>query len=109
MLEIPVNIDQNDFTIDVDLEGQIYTLHFSWNSAMQRWTLGFLDEFGDPILTGVPLLANAFLLQQHIDPRLPPGEMFAQFLQVGDPGRMSFVDKTAKLIYLTEEEDNAIQ
>lgn len=109
MLEIPATIDQNDFTIDVDLEGQVYTLHFSWNSAMQLWTLGFLDEFGDAILAGIPLLANSFLLQQYSVAGIPPGELFAQFLQAGDPGRMSFVDRTAKMIYLTKEEDRAIQ
>lgn len=109
MLEIPVKVDQNDFTIDVDLEGQIYTLHFSWNSFMQLWTLGFLDEFGDPIITGLPLLANAFLLQQYVDDRFPPGELFAQFMQEGNPGRDSFLTDAAKLMYLTKEENDAIQ
>lgn len=109
MLHIPISIDQNDFTLDVELEGVVCTLYLSWNSVMQMWTLGFLDEFGDPLLLNIPLRANTFLLQQYSAADIPPGEMFVQFLQAGDPGRMSFVDGSAKMMHLSKDEDDALR
>lgn len=109
MLYIPTKIDQNDFTVDAELDGAFHTLHFSWNSTMQLWTMGFLDEYGDPILEGIPLRANAFMLSQYSAAAIPPGEMFPQFLQEGDPGRMSFVDGSAKMMYLSKEERDALR
>lgn len=109
MLEVPIAIDQNDFTVDVTLDDEVYTLLLSWNASLGLWHLGFLDADGDNVVLNIPLTANEFLLDPYRKYAVPSGDLFVLTPQSEDPGRTSFTEGSARLIYLTEEENDALQ
>lgn len=63
IVQLPVFIDVPNWTEQVTLEGQAWTLRFHWNAREGYWYLHLSDEIGvEPIAGGrklIPLLGDA--------------------------------------------------
>lgn len=61
--EIPlINSPQ---TLTVQLGGKTYVLSLQWNIPNNSWTLNISTESNVPILSGIPLVTGADLLEQY--------------------------------------------
>lgn len=106
---IVINLaDHNDFITEVLLDGQVYFLHFGWNSEWRQWEMGIENTRNERIIAGVPVNPFTDILGAYRRLAIPQGA-FIVLLENGDTlGRQSFVTGLASLIYLTvEERDNA--
>ena len=96
--EIPlVNTPQ---TLGISLSGTVYTLRVTWCWPASVWILDILDSSANPILTGVPMVTGANLLEQYAylgiggklyvqsdnDPGAPP-----TFTNLGQQGHLYYV------------------
>ncbi len=59
---IPLQAENQQFNIS--LNGTTYILKLRWNVFAACWILYISDSSGDPILSGVPLITGADLLEQ---------------------------------------------
>lgn len=109
MREIPT-IDVNDSVIEIELEGNVYYIHLSWNSEGEFWVLGLQDYTRAVVLAGVLVVPNVPLLTMFHHLAIPAGEIYAvlmddtreQFL------RTDFADGSGHLVYIEEGEDVTI-
>ena len=92
-------IDQNDFIVEVDLDGFVYFLHFGWNSECQFWTLAIEDANSELVMSGICVMPNVDLLAQARTLRVPIGVLMAYSESGAALDRDSFVDGRAALIY----------
>lgn len=105
-LELPVERTLPSFSYQVQLDGTIYTLRYTFNDRMGKWFLDLRTEIGDPIVEGIPIVSDWDLFGRFRDDRLPPGNLFAfdtSGLSV-DPGRYDLGERVS-MIY--EEEETA--
>ncbi len=86
--------------ITISLAGTLYTLTLVWNPVAAVWVLDIGDASNNPVLQGVPLVANVDLLEQYaylgfggqlvaqsdFDPTVPP-----TFTDLGSTGHLYFV------------------
>lgn len=105
MITIPIP-NLNDSLLEVELDDEVFFLHFSWNSAGGFWSMAIENAYNDEILTGIKLLPNRFLLQQFSEDTLPLGD----FIVVRDDelqsvGRDDFLAKKAALIYVGVDDE----
>ncbi len=61
--EIPLSPEAQTFSID--LAGATYNMTLSWNLSVSAWVLDIADVNENPILRGIPLVANVDLLAQY--------------------------------------------
>lgn len=62
--EIPLTAEPQRFTIQ--LAGTVYQLTLQWrNHEMGGWTLDIADSAGAAIISGIPLVLGADLLEQY--------------------------------------------
>lgn len=52
-------------TQTISLGGTFYQLTTRWNITAQCWMMDIADSTGNPILTGIPLVTGADLLEQY--------------------------------------------
>jgi hypothetical protein len=50
--------------LSITLSGVAYQLTVWWNNQCQSWMVDIADTNGNPILTGIPLVTGADLLEQ---------------------------------------------
>ncbi|WP_186086040.1 phage baseplate plug family protein [Burkholderia gladioli] len=62
ILEIPLSSDGQTFTIT--LSGTDYTMTVQWRNAIAMWLLDIADASGNPLVSGLPLVTGANLLEQ---------------------------------------------
>jgi len=72
-LEIPTNSDSEHFDFEIDLEGVVFTLEFSYNKRRDIWVMTIIDSSENILLGNIPLLTNIPLTDQYVDEELPPG------------------------------------
>jgi hypothetical protein len=90
----------------MNLDGRVYSLELAWNQYESSWHLSLFDAEDEPLVLGLRIVANWPLLRYYkADPRLPPGEMFAQDL-TGDGSPPAFDDfgqgKRVELTYYAQ-------
>ncbi len=73
---LPVDSNDTNYTLDVTLSGVSYTLGLYWNTRGGFWSLDFYDAAGDPIATGIKLVADWELISQFADSAMPPGFLY---------------------------------
>ncbi|MBC3540663.1 phage baseplate plug protein [Rufibacter sediminis] len=69
--------DLADFTQDIRLSGEIFSIRGRWNSERGFWTMDIHDKNDAPLLIGQKIVLNTDILMRYRDPRLPPGSIFA--------------------------------
>lgn len=96
--EIPLTPTPQRFSIS--LGGVTYQLRSVWNPLAQAWVVDIADSSGQPIVSGIPLVCGANLLEQFDylgiggeliaqsdnDPNVPP-----TFNSLGSTGHLYFV------------------
>ena len=91
------------FSYQINLDGTNYTLRYTFNTRMDKWIFDIRTEFGDPIITGVPIISDHPIIERFRDDRLPPGGFFAFDTsgQSVDPGRFDLGNRV-QIIYVEE-------
>ncbi len=84
------------------LDGRDYLLSLAYNQREDRWYLSIADDEGNPIVSGIKVLANYPLLFRHrYNPAIPPGDLFAvDTTSDGSPPGLSELGK-GKRVQLT--------
>ena len=96
-------IDANDMLMEADLDDVTYQVGLHWNQEASRWTLSVHDLDGEPLVSGLAVVADFPLLRQVRDVLLPEGEFVVDC--PGDViGRRAFVEGRAVLMYFTSDE-----
>lgn len=106
--------DANDFVQQVMLDGVAYKLHFAYNSYSAQWTVDVRDSKNVDIIRAVAIVPNFPLLAQHRRvAALPNGELMAVVVNPAGSDnqridRNGFVDGRFSLVYVPEDELNAL-
>ncbi len=103
-------LDANDIVFKATLDGAVYKLRMLWNSSGGYWTISVRQEDGSSLLEGIKVVPNYPLLWQYHRPNVPPGELMAitQDDSLAAIGRADFASGKVVLVYVTEDEMNAI-
>lgn len=109
MIEIPA-IDQNDYIVECELDGDVYYVRMSWNSEGEFWVLSIEDYARVVLIAGVKVVPFAPLLSMfhHLD--LPPGEIYGVLMDATREQfvRSDFVDGSGHMVYVEAGEDVTI-
>lgn len=96
------------YTIEVELNSEVFRLRFIWNSREQSWYMDILDQDDIEILTGIKLVINyELLLQYEAYDNLPKGEFILWDLEKNPKtGGVTFDNfgRRYQLIFFTDEE-----
>lgn len=78
MIEIPVYSSVSArYSLDISLNGVVFTLRFDWNTRDEAWTMDIVDNTPADILTGVKLVPNYLLVKQYaMRPGMPEGDFY---------------------------------
>jgi hypothetical protein len=97
----------DDYYVQAVLDGVLYYLHLSWNSEGEFWTFGIETYLKEPLLSGLRIQPNYPLISRYFQPGFPPGEIVV-VSDADTVGQSDFVDAFASMVYVTEEELNAL-
>lgn len=102
--------DANDIVFKATLDGAVYKLRMLWNQSGGYWTLSIRKGDGSTLLEGIKVVPNYPLLRQYHRPNVPPGELMVitQDDALTAIGRDDFANGKVVLVYMTEDEVNAI-
>lgn len=101
---IPTSTDPA-YTQRTKLDGVEYVLTFEWNERDARWYFSIADEDGEPIASGVKVVADWPLLRRVVDPRCPPGEIGAvDATGAGEPPGRYDLGERVKIYYYDADE-----
>lgn len=100
-IEIPVAFDTPLYTERVTLDGKEYLFKFDWNDRENRWYMGLFSVTGDPLATGIKVVANWPLLRKLAGDTVPPGVLIATDLspQDGESPTYAELGTRVKLLY----------
>lgn len=73
---MPTFTDTPWYKYKIVLSQVLYTLHFRFNSRMDRWIMDISDAINNDILTSIPLLINHNVTGRFSITNLPPGYFF---------------------------------
>ena len=108
--KIPVRSDLPNYTQVTTLDGRDYVLTFSYNARDLSWYLDIADQDEVMIAAGLRIVADWDLLKRCVDPRRPPGIIFANDLSGAglDPGPDDFGARV-ELLYFGEAEAEEVR
>lgn len=102
--------DANDIVFLATLDDGQYKLRMLWNDSGGFWTLSVRQSDGTSLVEGIKVVPNYPLLRQYHKPDVPPGELLA--IVTDDTkitiGRDDFSGGSVSLVYVTEDEVDAI-
>lgn len=61
--EIPLSAEPQTF--DIPINGTTYGLTVRWNVPNATWVINIADASGNPIVSGIPMVTGADLLEQY--------------------------------------------
>lgn len=104
-------LDSSDILTTVTLDGNQYKIRMLWNDIGQYWTLSLRTVDNESLLEGIKCVPDFRLLRPYHRPGIPAGELMIVAIDASlqTVGRSDFVNSKAKLVYVTEDEINAIQ
>lgn len=98
-------LDYAEFSEAVTLDGNLYNLHFYWNTRGDFWTMDIADANNNPLVSGIRLIISYPMILQHTEIGLPPGQFLIvdpnQKTQYQEPGREDFLPsgRNLSLVY----------
>lgn len=95
---IPVQPSVPFQTFGTVLDGIQYVLNFRWNGRAGAWYMDVLDEDEDPIRQGIAVVLGAALGRRCVDPRYPPGVIYA--VDTSGTGRDAGIDDLGSRVLL---------
>lgn len=96
---IPLFLDVPLYNERATLDGQEYVLDLDYSEREDRWYLTISDVNEVALAAGIKLVSNWPLLRQRVDPRLPPGNLYAYDPLEGDPAGFSALGRSVILVY----------
>jgi len=107
---IPVDNSLTSQEIEVVLDGNPYNINLTYNDRYDFWTMSFLTLEDVKLVSGIKVVLGYPLLRQWVDKGLPAGEIIATDTTDNeiDVNRDNF-GEIVQLVYLTEEEVDAVQ
>lgn len=85
MLIVPTSTTLLDYEQTTTLDGRDYRLQITYNQRADRWYLSIADQDGDPIASGIKLVAEMPLFRSVTDERRPPGLLMCKDLEAAEP------------------------
>ena len=101
--EITVPNEQNDFIMRVPMDGKPRTIHMSYNSGGDFWTIGYCDDDSNPIVDGIKIIPNYPLNIWYTSYEIPQGLLYVR-TSLERVGRYAFRDGLAALCYVPESQ-----
>ena len=100
--------NSSKYTIEVELNNEVFRLRFQWNVRAGDWYMDILDSDDNPILLNIKLVINYSLLDQYrYMTTLPKGEFILWDLEQNpSTGGLGFDNfgKRYQLLFFTDEE-----
>ncbi|MCQ9124367.1 phage baseplate plug family protein [Rodentibacter caecimuris] len=97
--------DKNDFITEVNLDDEVFFLHFSWNDTIGFWSLAIENAYNDELVSGIVILPERPLIELVRRDELPLGELIVvREDNLPFVGRDDFVNGKAALIYIGVDE-----
>ena len=93
----------DDYFVQVLLEGKLYFLYMSWNSEARYWTMAIRDYNKNILASGLKVVPNFPLIGRYYIEGMPPGE-FVAISKSTEIAQSDFVDGYAEMVYVTEAE-----
>ena len=75
-LTLPLSSEYPFFKFTIPLSGVDFTLHFRYNSRMDRWMMDIADQADNMLLAAIPLLVSRNLLERFDNSAFPAGVFF---------------------------------
>lgn len=105
MFEITIP-DKNDSLVEVELDQELFFLHFSWNSVGKYWSLSIENAYNDEAISCLPILPNRYLLDYVRNEHTPLGNFIAIRNDRGDTiSRSDFVEGNAEFYYIEANDE----
>lgn len=102
-------LDANDVLTTVTLDGTQYKIRILYNDIGDFWTLSLRTPDNSSLLEGIKAVPNFPILYPYHQPGIPPGELMVVTTDsIQTVGRDDFTGSKATLVYITEDEINAI-
>jgi hypothetical protein len=79
---IPARADLPAYEFRFDLDDEVFTLSFRFNSRMSKWIMDIKTQDGTPLRMGIPLLTAVKLLNEQRPSTYPKGN----FLMMHETG-----------------------
>jgi hypothetical protein len=100
----------NDIVFTATLDGTQYEIRMLWNDIGGFWTMSLRTAENVSILEGIKAVPDFPLLNPYHAPGVPPGELMVTTLDktIQTVDRKDFTGSKAVLVYVTEDEINAI-
>jgi hypothetical protein len=97
--------DTEAYSLDMELDGTVYTLDFLWNRRDESWVMSVYLPDGTLLAGNRKLVLGFPLLRGEIDSRLPPGVLIlVDSTESNDEPERDEVGGRCFLAYLDEEE-----
>ncbi len=78
--ELPIDALEKNYQVSSTMDGVTYAFVVRWNGRALSWYFDLLDANGDAIVSGVRIVLGALFGRRSVDPRFPPGRIFASDL-----------------------------
>jgi hypothetical protein len=73
--EVPIIYNDAAFKMRTTLDNVEVVLDFEWNSRTSLWTMSIYDAAENPLVLGLALVVDTFLIGKFRNPGLPPEEL----------------------------------
>ena len=104
MLIIPFR-DPSNWKMQLELDGIIFVLEFTWNALNEFWVMDIYDRNEVPLIYGIKIVVNYNLLEPYTVFGKPPGSIVCQNIVEGDDIIRRFdMGQRFELIYYAEGE-----
>lgn len=88
ILVIPTTTDVPHYSVQVELDGALFTFTLRWNERAGAWFMTVADANDETIVAGIKVVVNFPLLRKLVAENRPAGEIYAvDPTHDGDPGR----------------------
>lgn len=103
LIDVP---DINDSLVEVELDDEVFILHFSWNDTAGYWSLSIENIYNDELVSCLPIYPRRRLLEPVRNAQLPVGDLLAVRNDDADAiGRSDFTTGAAVFIYIEANDE----
>jgi hypothetical protein len=101
---IPTRDDIGAYFFKVELDGVLYELAFQHNDREKHWYMDLRTGDGNPIRSGIKLVANFPLLRMLSTLNRPAGELLVLNTQNDNDPDLKDLRSLSQLVYISREE-----
>ena len=106
LIDVP---DINDSLVEVELDEEVFILHFSWNDTVGYWSLSIQNVYNDELISCLPIYPNRRLLEFVKNAQLPLGDFIViRNDDTASIGRADFSNGSAALMYIGVDDEYSV-